>query len=515
MIRRAILSVSDKTGLVDFAKELSRLGVELVSTGGTAKALSDAGVPVRNVSDLTGFPECLDGRVKTLHPKIHGGILAVRSNPEHMARIAELGIGPIDLVVINLYPFKKTVMTPGADLATCIENIDIGGPSMLRAAAKNHPDVTVVTNPGDYAVVLAEIRENGGDTTPATRFRLATRVFEHTAAYDALIADYLRRQSGAASAPSSLTLTFDRVQELRYGENPHQKAVFYRNAIPAAGALSEATQVNGKELSYNNIVDTDAALDLLREFDAPTVVAVKHANPCGVGCGETLLEAWCKAYASDTVSIFGGIVAANREIDEATAAEMDKVFLEVVVAPSFSESALTILSKKKNLRLLVLPGLSQPLPSGDVDFKRVHGGLLVQDRDAAVVDDTAVKTVTTKPVDPGLEADLAFAMKVVKHVKSNAIVMAKDLQTVGIGAGQPNRITSVKIAAERAGDRSQGAVMASDAFFPFSDCVEAAAAAGIACIVQPGGSLRDAESIEACDQLGLAMRFTGMRHFWH
>jgi phosphoribosylaminoimidazolecarboxamide formyltransferase/IMP cyclohydrolase len=515
MILRAILSVSDKTGLVDFAKELDRLGVELISTGGTARTLIDAGVPVRGVSDITGFPECLDGRVKTLHPKIHGGILAVRSNPAHMARLAELGIGPIDLVVINLYPFRKTMLTPGVDLATCIENIDIGGPSMLRAAAKNHPDVTVVTDPEDYAVVLDEIRRNGGDTTPTTRMRLATRVFEHTAAYDALIADYLRRQSGAPSTPSALTMTFDRVQELRYGENPHQKAVFYRAAVPFAGALSEASQVNGKELSYNNLVDTDAALDLLREFDVPTVVAVKHANPCGVGCANGLLAAWNKAYASDTVSIFGGIVAVNREIDGTMAAEMDKVFLEVVVAPSFSEEALAILTKKKNLRLLVLPGLSEALPAGDVDFKRINGGLLVQDRDAEVVDPDAVKTVTTKPVDPALEADLAFAMKVVKHVKSNAIVMAKDLQTVGIGAGQPNRITSVKIAAERAGDRSQGAVMASDAFFPFSDCVEAAAAAGITCIVQPGGSLRDAESIAACDQLGLAMRFTGMRHFWH
>ncbi len=515
MIRRAILSVSDKTGLAAFAAGLVDMGVELVSTGGTAKALADAGLPVRSVSDLTGFPECLDGRVKTLHPKVHGGILAIRSNPEHMARLAELGIGTIDLVVINLYPFRQTVLKPGVELAECIENIDIGGPSMLRAAAKNHPDVTVVTEPEDYDVVLAEMRANGGDTTLPTRFRLATRVFEHTAAYDALIAAYLRGQAGAPPTPDQLTLAFDRVQELRYGENPHQKAVFYRNAIPFAGGLSEATQRNGKELSYNNIVDTDAALDLLREFDAPTVVAVKHANPCGVGCGADLAEAWGKAYESDTVSIYGGIVAVNREIDEKTASLMEKVFLEVVVAPSFSAGALEILCRKKNLRLLELPGIAARLPPDAIEFKRVNGGLLVQDRDTTVIDPDAVRTVTVKAVDPALEADLEFAMKVVKHVKSNGIVMAKNLQTVGIGPGQPNRITSVHIAAERAGERSQGAVMASDAFFPFSDCVEAAARVGIACIVQPGGSMRDAESIEACDQLGLAMRFTGMRHFWH
>ena len=515
MIRRAIISVSDKTGIVEFAAELDRMGVEIVSTGGTAKLLAEAGVAVRSVSDLTGFPECLDGRVKTLHPKVHGGILAVRSNPEHMARIAELGIEPIDLVVINLYPFRQTVMTPGVDLATCIENIDIGGPSMLRAAAKNYPDVTVVTEPEDYDVVLREMRANAGDTLPETRFRLATRVFERTAAYDALIALYLRQQSDSSSAPETLTLTFDRVQELRYGENPHQKAVFYRNAIPFAGGLSEAVQKNGKELSYNNIADTDAAIDLLREFTAPTVVAVKHANPCGVGCGADLTEAWCKAYDSDTVSIYGGIVAANREIDEATATAMEKVFLEVVVAPSYSEAALAILGRKKNLRLLVLPGISAKLPAGDVDFKRVNGGMLVQDRDGAVFEPEALRTVTVLPIDPALDADLEFAMKVVKHVKSNAIVMAKNLQTVGIGAGQPNRITSVRIAAERAGERSKGAVMASDAFFPFDDCVAAAAQAGIVSIIQPGGSMRDADSIAACDQLGLSMRFTGMRHFKH
>ena len=515
MIRRAILSVSDKTGLADFAKALAALGVELVSTGGTAKALADAGLAVRSVSDLTGFPECLDGRVKTLHPKVHGGILAMRSNPEHMARLAELGIGTIDLVVINLYPFKRTVMTPGATLEECVENIDIGGPGMLRAAAKNHPDVTVVTDPADYALVLDEMKANGGSTTLPTRYALATKVFEHTAAYDALIADYLRKQAGLPCTPEKLTMTFERVQSMRYGENPHQRAVFYRTAIPFKGGLSEAEQVNGKEMSYNNIVDTDAAIELLREFDAPTVVAVKHANPCGVACGADLLEAWRKAFEADMVSIYGGIVAANREIDEATAAEMDKVFLEVVVAPSYSPAARELLCRKKNLRVLVLPGISEKPDDCAQEFKRVNGGLLVQDRDAGVVDPGAVRTVTRKAVDPALEADLEFAMKVCKHVKSNAIVMARDLQTVGIGPGQPNRITSVRIAAERAGERSRGAVMASDAFFPFSDCVEAAAAAGIACIVQPGGSVRDAESIEACDNLGLSMRFTGMRHFWH
>ncbi|MHB1485441.1 MAG: bifunctional phosphoribosylaminoimidazolecarboxamide formyltransferase/IMP cyclohydrolase [Saccharofermentanales bacterium] len=514
MMKRAIISVSDKTGIVDLAQELIRLGIELVSTGGTAALLAKEGIPVMEAAQVTGFPECLDGRVKTLHPKIHGGILAMRDNPEHMAKIKELNITPIDYIIINLYPFKETVMKPDVDFETCIENIDIGGPSMLRAAAKNHHDVTVITDPSDYPIVLDEIRQYG-ETTKETRFYLAKKVFEHTAAYDTLIAGYFYLQSPQKELPAKLSFTYEKVSELRYGENPHQKASFYKNAIPVEGGLSSATQLGGKELSYNNIADADACISLLKEFSEPTVVAVKHANPCGVGSGKTIYQAWSKAYEADTVSIFGGIVAANREIDAKSAEEMAKIFLEIVIAPAYTPEAIAILTSKKNLRVLLLPSIIMPVPDTELNIKKVIGGLLVQDFDNDIFYDYALKVVTeSKPENDQID-DLVFAMKVVKHVKSNAIVIVKNKQTVGIGPGQPNRITSTEIAIKNSKGKSQGAILASDAFFPFSDCVSAAAAAGIKAIIQPGGSIHDDESIEECNKNGIPMVFTGMRHFKH
>ncbi len=514
MIRRALVSVSDKTGIVDFCKALEKAGIEIVSTGGTADLLAANQIPVRNVSDLTGFPECLDGRVKTLHPLVHGGILAIRDNPEHQKTVQELELPLIDLVCINLYPFKATIQKPHVSLETCIENIDIGGPTMLRSAAKNYGDVTVLVDPDDYAPVLEQIARDG-DTDRATRARLSRKVFEHTAAYDALIADYLRRQSGTEEWPAKLTLTFEKDSDLRYGENPHQRAVFYKNPIPAAGTLARATKLHGKELSYNNFADTDAALQLLKEFSDPAAVAVKHANPCGVAIGRNLAEAFNKAYEADPVSIFGGIVAVNRTVDEAVAQSMAKIFLEVIIAPDYTEQALAVLKEKKNLRLLLLADLGLPAPASEPALKAISGGLLIQDPDVDVWADADFRKVTAASIEPERMPDLEFAMKVVKHVRSNAIVLVRDLQTVGIGPGQPNRITSARIAIENAGEKSKGSVMGSDAFFPFSDSVEAAAAAGVAAIVQPGGSIRDQESIDACDRLGVPMYFTGMRHFRH
>lgn len=514
MIKRALISVSDKTGIADFSRKLVEMGVEILSTGGTAKLLKQENIPCKEVSEYTGFPECLDGRVKTLHPLIHGGILAIRSNPEHMKRIDELGIGLIDLVVVNLYPFKATVQKPKAEFEECVENIDIGGPTMLRAAAKNHQDVTVVTDPSDYDLVLRQISSTG-DTSYQTRFFLAKKVFEHTAAYDALIAQYFLSRTPDKALPDQYTLTFEKVSELRYGENPHQSATFFKNAISVPGSLSEAVQKNGKELSYNNIADADATICCLKEFTEPTVVAVKHANPCGVASGATLFEAWQKAYEADSVSIYGGIVAANREIDAETAEDMSKVFLEVLIAPSYTPEALEILCRKKNLRVLELPTVSSPIPENELNYKRVLGGLLVQDHDRNVYDEKDLRTVTKVEPDPSLREDMEFAMKVVKYIKSNAIVVVKNKQTVGVGPGQTNRVGSAQIAFNFAGEKTKGAVLGSDAFFPFSDCVDAAHEAGIAAIVQPGGSIRDQESIDACDKYGIAMVFTGTRHFRH
>ncbi|MDO8685498.1 MAG: bifunctional phosphoribosylaminoimidazolecarboxamide formyltransferase/IMP cyclohydrolase [Clostridiales bacterium] len=513
-MKRALISVSDKTGITAFAKELAQSGIEIISTGGTAKTLSDAGIKVVNVSDITGYPECLDGRVKTLHPAVHGGLLAIRNNPDHMRQIKGLGIEPIDIVVINLYPFKKTIMKEHVELEEAIENIDIGGPTMLRAAAKNYQDVVVIVDPADYQVFLDEFKATG-DISLKTKFKFAWKVFEHTCNYDTLIASYLRSRAGGEAFPPTFTLTFEKAQEMRYGENPHQKAVFYKEPLAPAGTLPLAKQLHGKELSYNNINDTNGALELLKEFDVPAVVAVKHANPCGVGLGVSIYEAYMKAYEADPVSIFGGVLAANREIDDITAQEINKIFIEIVIAPSFSSKALEILTQKKNIRLLELDNISTPLPEGSFDMKKVAGGLLVQDVNFGLFNEADVKCVTERTPTAAEMKDLVFAMKVVKHTKSNGIAVAKGGMTLGAGPGQTNRIMAVKIALEYAGERADGGVMASDAFFPFSDCVEAAAKAGIKAIIQPGGSMKDQDSIDLCNKHGIAMLFTGMRHFKH
>lgn len=466
---------------------------------------------MRDISEVTRFPECFDGRVKTLHPNVEGGILAVRDNDKHKQQMEELGIEPIDMVVCNLYPFKQTVLKEGVSHEEIIENIDIGGPTMIRAAAKNYPFVTVITDPEDYERVIGEIRKEG-DTSLATKELLAAKVFVHTAHYDALIANYFSNRVGMHS-PKTLTLTYEKKQDLRYGENPHQKAAFYTQIRETEGTLTGATQLQGKELSYNNIGDTDGALEALKEFGEPTVVAAKHANPCGVGSAETLAEAFKKAYDADPVSIYGGIVAVNREVDKATAELMAPIFLEVVVAPSFSEEALEVLRKKKNLRLLRLPHIEKhdyTVPKA----KTVLGGLLIQDMDLQLLDGE-MKTVTErKPTEKEME-DLLFAWKVVKHTKSNAIVLAKDKCTTGVGPGQVSRIWALENAIRQGGERIPGSVLASDAFFPFPDCVEAAHEAGVTAIIQPGGSIRDEESIAAANKYGIAMIFTGIRHFKH
>ena len=514
MKKRAFLSVSDKTGIVEFAKALEKAGFEILSTGGTQRTLEQAGVSVINVSDVTGFPECLDGRVKTLHPKIHAGILAMRSNAEHMKQLEELGINTIDVVAVNLYPFKQTISKPNVSLEEAIENIDIGGPSMLRAAAKNWQDVAVVVDSEDYSRVADELAEKG-EISRQTKFMLAAKVFEHTAAYDALIAQYLRKQKGTGEYPQKLTVTYEKVMDLRYGENPHQSAAFYREPFSPDGSLTSAEQLNGKELSYNNIGDANGALDLLREFDRTTVVAVKHANPCGVASADTLYEAYMKAYECDPQSIFGGIVAVNAEVDAKTAAEMAKIFLEIIIAPSFSEEALEILCKKKNLRLLKLPTIAAKLKADASDMKKVYGGLLVQDMDRELCGSDNKAVTKREPTEEEVR-DMMFAWKVVKHTKSNAIVVAKNQATLGIGPGQTSRIWAAEAAIERSDkEKIVGAVMASDAFFPFDDCVKTAAKAGIRAIIQPGGSIRDTDSITACDENDIAMLFTGMRHFKH
>lgn len=514
MIKRALISVSDKNGIVELAAELQKQGVEIISTGGTAKTLAAAGIKVTNISDITGFPECLDGRVKTLHPMVHGGLLAIRGNEDHMRQIKELGIEPIDLVVINLYPFKQTILKGNVELEEAIENIDIGGPTMLRAAAKNYQDVVVVVDPSDYTKVLDEMKTSD-EISIKTKFKLAYKVFEHTSHYDTLIAKYLRDRLGEEFFPETLSLTFEKAQEMRYGENPHQKAVFYREVGANIGCITNSRQLHGKELSYNNINDANGAIELLKEFDEPTAVVVKHANPCGVASAASIKNAYVLAYEADPVSAFGGIVAANREIDAATAEEISKVFYEIVIAPSFTEEALQILQKKKNIRLLKLDNISAKLPAGTYDMKKVAGGLLVQNYNNELVNMDEMKCVTdVKPTDEQME-DLIFAMKVVKHTKSNGIALAKANQSVGIGPGQTTRVTSLKIAIDYGKERTEGSVMASDAFFPFADCVEAAYVAGIRAIIQPGGSVRDQESIDACNNYGIAMIFTGMRHFKH
>ena len=515
MKKRALLSVSDKTGVVEFARSLAELGFEIVSTGGTHKILEQNGIAVTGISDVTGFPECLDGRVKTLHPMVHAGILAMRGNADHMAQVEELGVTLIDVVAINLYPFKQTILKPDVTLEDAIENIDIGGPTMIRAAAKNWQDVAVVVDPADYDRVIAELKE--GEVARETKFELAMKVFEHTAAYDALISNYLRKQAGKDFLADKFTMTFEKVQEMRYGENPHQKAAFYREVGHFDNTLAACEQLHGKELSYNNINDANGALDVLKEFgdEKPCAVAVKHANPCGVGVGATILEAYTRAYESDPVSIFGGIVALNREVDEATATELAKIFLEIIIAPSFSEKAMEILTVKKNIRLLKLAAPAKANKKDAMDMKKVAGGLLVQQLDTELMDEDKLTVVTDRAPTAEEMDNLKFVWRVVKHVKSNGIALAKDNMTVGIGPGQTNRITALELAVKYAGDRVNGSVMGSDAFFPFGDCVECAHQNGITAIIQPGGSVRDQESIDLCNKYGIAMVFTGMRHFKH
>lgn len=511
-MKRALISVFDKTGIVDFAKSLNSLGWEIISTGGTSKKLKEEGIQVQDISDLTKFPECFDGRVKTLHPNVEGGILAVRDNDRHLQQMKELGIEPIDIVVCNLYPFKQTILKPGVSHEEIIENIDIGGPTMIRAAAKNYRFVTVLTDPEDYDKVLDELRQKG-DTSLETKEMLAAKVFIHTAHYDALIANYFSERL-RIEEPKTITLTFEKRQALRYGENPHQSAAFYTAVKGTEGTLTSAKQLHGKELSYNNIGDTDGALETLKEFDEPTVVAAKHANPCGVGSAPTLAEAYKKAYEADPVSIYGGIVAANREIDRETAEKMSQIFLEVILAPSFSPEALEILTQKKNIRLLQLDNI---LKTDKTAFKAktVLGGLLVQNLDTLLLPEEGFKVVSKRQPSEKEREDLLFAWKVVKHTKSNGIAIAKDKCTTGVGPGQVSRIWALENAIRQGGDNIKGNVMASDAFFPFSDCVEAAHKAGITAIIQPGGSVRDQESIDAADKYGIAMIFTGMRHFKH
>jgi phosphoribosylaminoimidazolecarboxamide formyltransferase / IMP cyclohydrolase len=510
-VKRALLSVSNKEGIVSLAKQLVELGVEIISTGGTKKTLEEAGVPVIGISEVTGFPEILDGRVKTLHPMIHGGLLAIRDNERHQNELREHHITPIDLVVVNLYPFQQTIAKSNVTFAEAIENIDIGGPTMLRAAAKNHQYVTVVVDPADYDTVVQELKEHG-DVSAETKLKLAAKVFRHTAAYDAMIAEYLTNKTGE-EYPETLTITFEKKQALRYGENPHQTAAFYKKPLGSSFSIAQATQLHGKELSYNNINDANAALQIVKEFTEPAAVAVKHMNPCGVGVGATIYEAFAKAYEADPTSIFGGIIALNREVDKETAEKMHEIFLEIVIAPSFSKEALNILTQKKNIRLLTVdfsaPNMKEKM------LVSVQGGLLVQEADTHTLDDAEIKVVTKRePTEQEWEA-LRFAWKVVKHVKSNAIVLAKDGMTIGVGAGQMNRVGAAKIAIEQAGEKAKGAVLASDAFFPMDDTVEAAAKAGITAIIQPGGSIRDADSIKKADEYGIAMVFTGIRHFKH
>lgn len=515
---RALISVSDKTGIVAFAKELKGLGVEIISTGGTFNTLKNAGVDVIGISDVTGFPECLDGRVKTLHPAIHAGLLNIRANEEHQRQMKSLGFSNIDIVVVNLYPFKQTILKPGVKLEEAIENIDIGGPTMLRSAAKNNQDVTVIVDPEDYEIVLKELNA-GGKVSKETKFYLAAKVFEHTANYDTMIASYLKAQRGDYKLPEKLTITFEKVQDMRYGENPHQEAAFYMEVGKTKGTLADAKQLNGKELSYNNINDANGALELLKEFKEPTIVAVKHANPCGVGSAETIFEAYQKAYKADPVSIFGGIVVANRKIDKQTAEEMVKIFLEIVIASSYDEDALEVLKSKKNLRVLKLEDIDYKDPHA-LDMKKVGGGMIVQSKDLQLLNEEDIKVVTNREPSQKEMEDLLFAWKLVKHVKSNGIALAKDGMSVGLAGGQTNRIWATKQAIEHGieflgKEVVAGSVLASDAFFPFDDCVKEAVAAGITAIIQPGGSVRDEDSIKVCNENNIAMVFTGMRHFKH
>ena len=512
---RAIISVSDKAGVTDFARGLSQLGFEIFSTGGTRKALTEAGVTVKSVSEITGFPEILDGRVKTLHPAVHGGILARRDLPAHMAELAENQMETIDLVAVNLYPFVQTVSREGVTLEEALENIDIGGPTMLRAAAKNFPGVIVLVDPADYQPVLEKLKQ--GDLDPAERKRLAQKAFQHVAVYDTAISQYLRQ--GEQDFPEAMTFALEKRYGLRYGENPHQQAAFYveRGVGDRNTGITWAKQLWGKELSFNNILDADAAWGAATDFTAPAVAVIKHTNPCGLASHGDIAEAYRRAFSGDPVAAFGGIVAANRAVTLAMAEEVKPVFYEIVIAPEYEPAALELLKTKKDLRILVaeLPPGYGKAEAGYLDFRRVKGGFLVQNSDSLPEDDVNLKTVTRRQPAPEEIKDLLFAWRAVKHVKSNAIVLAKDKTLLGMGAGQPSRIVSARVAMEKAGDKTRGSVLASDAMFPFPDVVEAAAAGGVTAIIQPGGSIRDEDSIKAADQHNIAMVFTGVRHFRH
>ena len=522
-VKRALISVSDKTGIVEFAQALHAQGIEILSTGGTYKLLTDNKIPAVEVSDYTGFPEMMDGRVKTLHPKVHGGILARRGLDD--AVMQTHGISAIDMVVVNLYPFEKTVAKADCSLEDAVENIDIGGPTMVRAAAKNHAHVNIVVNASDYTKILDEMKNNNGCTSYKTRFDLAIKAYEHTAAYDGAIANYFGRlvEGGSADFPRTFNTQFIKAQEMRYGENPHQKAAFYIEKNPQEASIATAKQLQGKELSYNNVADTDAALETVKCFSEPACVIVKHANPCGVAVASTIQEAYDLAYATDSESAFGGIIAFNRELDATTAkAIIDRQFVEVIIAPSISAGAVEVVKAKQNVRLLACGQWNSERLSlttwGGLDYKRVNGGLLVQDRDNGMIGLNDLKVVTTRVPSETEMRDLLFAWKVAKFVKSNAIVYAKNNQTIGVGAGQMSRVNSARIAAikaEHAGLTVAGSVMASDAFFPFRDGIDNAAKVGIAAVIQPGGSMRDEEVIAAANEHGMAMVFTGMRHFRH
>lgn len=515
-ITRALISVSDKNGIIEFSRQLAGYGVELLSTGGTAKLLREAGLTVKDVSEFTGFPEMLDGRVKTLHPKVHGGLLGMRSNPEHVAKMKEHGIENIDMVVVNLYPFEATTAREGCRLEDAIENIDIGGPTMLRSAAKNYPDVTVLVDSADYARVLEEMKASAGAVSAATNYALAVKVFQHTAAYDGAISNYLgaRLTGEVQEYPPAFTLQVKKAQDLRYGENPHQTAAFYVEGSISEPCVSNAVQLQGKELSFNNIIDLDAAIETVKEFEQSAAVIIKHTNPCGVALADSPLTAYLKARECDPVSAFGGIVGFNRTVDAETAKELTSTFLEAVIAPGYSEEALAIFTAKKNVRVMQVPLLDSYV-AGGFDLKRVTGGLLLQGRDLGMVNALECRVVTERTPTVSEYEALDFAWRVCKHVKSNAIVFSNRDQTVGIGAGQMSRVDSSKIAVQKALLPIRGTVLASDAFFPFRDGVDAAAEAGVTAIIQTGGSVRDEEVIKAANEHGIAMLFTTMRHFRH
>ena len=513
-IQRALVSVSKKDGLLDFAKGLNEMGVEILSTGGTAKILKDNNIPVIQVSDYTKFPEIMDGRVKTLHPLIHGGLLGKRDDKKHVEEMKKHGIKPIDMVVVNLYPFEETISKNGVTLDEAIENIDIGGPSMLRSSAKNFQDVAVVVDSDDYEDILAEMKENDGDLSYDTKMKLSVKAFKHTARYDSLISKYLESKVEGEGFPSILNLQYEKITDLRYGENPHQKASFYENIGLNKGTLSKAKQLHGKELSYNNILDLNAALELVREFDETAAVIIKHTNPCGVATGNSLVQAYRKARETDPLSAFGGIIAFNKNVDEDTAKEIASTFIEAVIVPDYDDSALAILKEKKNIRLLKLPDFNKKAEK-EYDLRTVSVGILLQDKDSVTLNEDNLKIVTNRQPTEKEWTAMRFAWKVAKHVKSNAIIYAADNETVGIGAGQMSRVDSSKLAAMKANKPIEGTAMASDAFFPFRDSVDEAAKVGVTAIIQPGGSVKDEEVIAAANEHNIAMVFTGIRHFRH